>query len=118
MASTVVDAINTVFSQSDVQRCIIHRIRYSTKFVTTKNLKPFAMAFKKIYKATNQDEAWENLLEFEFSWRKRYPACVKSWKDNWNELTSFLAYPVELRKLIYTTNAIEGFQKQNCVPFR
>jgi len=107
-----VDAITTVFPHTDVQRCIIHQIRSSTKFVTSKDVKPFVRDLKKVYKAANQDEAWENLLEFETAWSKRYPACVKSWKDNWNELTSFFAYPVELRKLIYTTNAIEGFNRQ------
>lgn len=107
-----VDAINAVFPQTDVQRCIIHQIRSSTKYVTTKDMKPFVRDLKNVYKAANQDEAWENLLEFEATWGKRYPACIKSWKDNWNELTSFFAYPVELRKLIYTTNAIEGFNRQ------
>lgn len=107
-----VDAITTVFPQTDVQRCIIHQIRSSTKYVTTKDMKPFVSDLKKVYKAANQDEAWENLLEFETTWGKRYPACIKSWKDNWNELTSFFAYPVEFRKLIYTTNAIEGFNRQ------
>lgn len=107
-----VDAITTVFPQTDVQRCIIHQIRSSTKFVTTKDIKPFMRDLKTIYKAANQEEAYENLLGFENAWGKRYPACVKSWKDNWNELTSFFAYPVELRKLIYTTNAIEGFNRQ------
>lgn len=106
------DAITTVFPKTDVQRCIIHQIRTSTKYVTTKDIKPFMRDLKTIYKAPNQDEAWENLLKFEESWGKRYPVCIKSWKDNWNELTSFFAYPVELRKLIYTTNAIEGFNRQ------
>jgi len=67
---------------------------------------------KPVYKASTQDEAWESLLAFEQAWGRKYPACIKSWKDNWNELTSFFSYPVELRKLIYTTNAIEGFNRQ------
>lgn len=107
-----VDAITTVFPQTDVQRCIIHQIRASTKFVTTKDMKPFIRDLKKIYKAPNQEAAWESLMDLEATWGKNYPACVKSWKENWNELTSFFAYPVELRKLIYTTNAIEGFNRQ------
>lgn len=65
-----------------------------------------------VYKANTQEEAWENLLTFEGIWGTRYPASIKSWKDNWNELTSFFNYPVELRRLIYTTNAIEGFNRQ------
>lgn len=107
-----VDAITTVFPQTDVQRCIIHQIRTSTRYVATKDIKPFMRDLKTICRAPNQDEAWENLMKFEESWGKRYPVCVKSWKDNWNDLTSFFAYPVELRKLIYTTNAIEGFNRQ------
>lgn len=107
-----VDAITTVFPHTDVQRCIIHQIRASTKFITTKDMKPFMRDLKKIYKAPNQETAWESLIELEASWGKNYPACIKSWKENWNELTSFFAYPVELRKLIYTTNAIEGFNRQ------
>jgi len=65
-----------------------------------------------VYKAPTQDEAWESLLAFEQTWGRKYPACIKSWKDSWNELTSFFSYPVELRKLIYTTNSIEGFNRQ------
>lgn len=107
-----VDAIAAVFPQTDVQRCIIHQIRASTKFVTTKDMKPFMRDLKKIYKAPSQETAWESLMELEDAWGKSYPACIKSWKENWNELTSFFAYPVELRKLIYTTNAIEGFNRQ------
>jgi len=106
------DAIGSVFPQTDVQRCIIHQIRSSTRFVVTKDLKPFMRDLKPVYKASTQDEAWESLLAFEQAWGRKYPACIKSWKDNWNELTSFFSYPVELRKLIYTTNAIEGFNRQ------
>ena len=107
-----VEAIAAVFPQTDVQRCIIHQIRSSTRFVASKDIKAFVRDLKKIYKAPNQEEAWENLLELEDTWGKKYPACIKSWKDNWNELTSFFAYPTDLRKLIYTTNAIEGFNRQ------
>lgn len=106
------DAIGSVFPQADVQRCIIHQIRSSTRFVVTKDLKPFMRDLKPVYKASTQDEAWESLLALEQAWGRKYPACIKSWKDNWNELTSFFSYPVELRKLIYTTNAIEGFNRQ------
>ena len=106
------DAIAAVFPQTDVQRCIIHQIRSSTKFVASKDIKQFMPDLKKIYKAANQEEAFGNLAEFEQKWGKKYPACVKSWKENWNELTSYFAYPVELRKLIYTTNTIEGFNRQ------
>lgn len=106
------EAIAAVFPQTDVQRCIIHQIRSSTKYVASKDMKPFVRDLKRIYNAPNQDEAWDNLIGLEESWGRKYPACIRSWKDSWNELTSFFAYPAELRKLIYTTNAIEGFNRQ------
>lgn len=106
------EAIHAAFPDTDIQRCIIHQIRSSSKFVVTKDIKAFMKDLKKVYKANSQDEAWENLLAFEAEWGSKYPASVKSWKENWNELTAFFQYPVELRKLIYTTNAIEGFNRQ------
>lgn len=106
------EAIGAVFPQTDIQRCIIHQIRYSTKLVVSKDIKKFVSDLKKVYKANTQEEAWENLLTFESIWGTKYPASIRSWKDNWNELTSFFNYPVELRRLIYTTNAIEGFNRQ------
>lgn len=107
-----VEAIAAVFPQTDVQRCIIHQIRSSTKYVASKDIKAFVRDLKKIYKAPNQEKAWDSLTELENAWGNKYPACIKSWKENWNELTSFFAYPPNLRKLIYTTNAIEGFNRQ------
>ena len=106
------DAIGAVYPQTDVQRCIIHQIRSSTRFVVSKDMKSFVSDLKKIYKANTQDEAWEQLDTFDSKWGKKYPAAVKSWRDNWNELTSFFQYPYEMRSLIYTTNAIEGFNRQ------
>lgn len=107
-----VEAIAAVFPQTDVQRCIIHQIRSSTKYVASKDIKAFVRDLKKIYKAPKQEKAWDSLVELENAWGNKYPACIKSWKENWNELTSFFAYPSNLRKLIYTTNAIEGFNRQ------
>ena len=106
------DAIATVYPQTDVQRCIIHQIRSSTRFVVSKDIREFVADLKKIYKANTQDEAWEQLDAFDSKWGRKYSAAVKSWRDNWNELTTFFQYPYEIRKLIYTTNAIEGFNRQ------
>lgn len=106
------EAIGAVFPNTDVQRCIIHQIRSSSKFVVSKDMKRFMPDLKKVYRAVSQDEAWENLLEFEEAWGRKYPGAVKSWKDNWNDLTSYFNYPMELRRLIYTTNTIEGFNRQ------
>lgn len=106
------EAIEAVFPQTDVQRCIIHQIRSSTRFVTYKDLKAFSRDLRPVYRANTQDEAWGKLLEFEKAWGAKYPSAVKSWKDNWNELTTYFRYPPELRRLIYTTNTIEGFNRQ------
>ena len=75
-------------------------------------MKSFVSDLKKIYRANTQDEAWEQLEAFDSKWGKKYPAAVKSWRDSWNELISFFQYPYEMRSLIYTTNAIEGFNRQ------
>ena len=106
------DAIATVYPQTDIQRCIIHQIRSSTRFVVSKDMKSFISDLKKIYKANTQEDSWEQLDAFDSKWGKKYPAAVKSWRDSWNELTSFFQYPYEMRSLIYTTNAIEGFNRQ------
>lgn len=106
------EAIGAVFPNTDVQRCIIHQIRSSAKFVVSKDIRKFVSDLKKVYKAVSQDEAWENLLEFEEAWGRKYPGAVKSWKDNWNDLTTYFNYPAELRRIIYTTNTIEGFNRQ------
>lgn len=106
------DAIRAVYPQTDIQRCIIHQIRSSTKFVASKDMKRFMSDLKKIYKANTQDEAFEELQNFDNLWGKKYPTCIKSWKENWNELTTFFNYPVEIRKIIYTTNMIENFNRQ------
>ena len=75
-------------------------------------MKSFVSDLKKIYKPNTQEEAWEQLDEFDSKWGKKYPATVRSWRDSWNELTSFFQYPYEMRSLIHTTNAIEGFNRQ------
>ena len=106
------DAIATVYPQTDIQRCIIHQIRSSTRFVVSKDMKSFVSDLKKVYRANTQEDAWEQLDAFDSKWGKKYPAAVKSWRDSWNELTSFFQYPYEMRSLIYTTNAIEGFNRQ------
>ena len=75
-------------------------------------MKEFTKDLKTIYKAISLDQAETNLLQFEEKWGKKYQAAVKSWRDNWEELTTYFKYPEEVRKLIYTTNAIENFNRQ------
>ena len=108
----MMEAIRAVYPQSRLQRCIVHQIRSSTRFVSWKDVKQVAADLKKIYTSVTLDEAEENLLRFSEKWRKQYPSCVKSWEDNWEVLSTFYEYPPEVRKIIYTTNIIEGLNRQ------
>ena len=107
-----VEAIGAVYPRSQVQRCIVHQIRSSTRFVSYKDIKPLMADLKRVYTAVTEDEHLENLMTFKEKWGKQYPSCVKSWEDNWDILSTFFAYPPEIRKIIYTTNIIEGLNRQ------
>jgi putative transposase len=102
------DAIETVFPKADIQLCIVHMVRNSLKFVPWKERKAVATDLRKIYQALTADEAQAHLEEFAVRWDARYPTIAKSWRTNWSRLTPFFAYPAEIRKIIYTTNAIES----------
>ena len=108
----MMEAIRAVYPQSRLQRCIVHQIRSSTRFVSWKDIKQVVADLKKIYTSVTLDEAEENLLQFSEKWRKQYPSCVKSWEENWEVLSTFYEYPPEVRKIIYTTNIIEGLNRQ------
>lgn len=107
-----VEAINTAFPKTEVQRCIIHQIRSSSRYVSYKDIKQFTADLKPVYRAPTEEIALVALDEFEAKWGKKYPLGVKSWRMNWNELSTMFKYPPEIRKLIYTTNAIENFNRQ------
>ncbi|MCL2257515.1 MAG: IS256 family transposase [Candidatus Bathyarchaeota archaeon] len=104
-------AINTVFPQTRQQLCIIHQIRNSTKHVSYKDLKPVMADLKLIYNANNAENAEFQLELFGEKWNAKYPQIYKSWRANWADLTEYFQYPDELRRLIYTTNAVEGFHR-------
>ena len=106
------EAINAAFPKSQIQRCIIHQIRSSTRYVSYKDIKAVMADLKKVYQAINEDEAMNALREFKEKWAKTYPSCVRSWEENWDILSTFFAYPAEVRKIIYTTNIIEGLNRQ------
>jgi len=106
------DAIHTSFPKTEIQRCIVHQIRNSTKYLSYKDLKQFTQDLKPIYKAASEQQALEELNEFEKKWGSKYPGAIKSWRNNWDELATFFKYPAEIRKIIYTTNAIENFNRQ------
>ncbi|WP_188128148.1 IS256 family transposase, partial [Propionispora hippei] len=100
------------FPTTEVQRCIIHQIRSSTRYVSYKDVKQFTADLKPVYKASTEETALSALDEFEAKWGGKYPLAVKSWRVNWNELSTMFKYSPEIRKLIYTTNAIENFNRQ------
>lgn len=106
------DAIHAVFPKAEIQRCIVHQIRYSTKFISYKDLKPFMADLKLVYKADTEDLALSALDDLEAEWGKKYPASIASWRNNWSQLSTYFKYPSEIRKLIYTTNSIENFNRQ------
>ena len=106
------EAISSVYPKAQIQRCIIHQIRSSTKFVSYKDIKKLMSDLKAVYQAINEEEALNNLMKFKETWGKTYPSCVKSWEENWDILSTFFAYPAEVRKIIYTTNIIEGLNRQ------
>lgn len=106
------EAIGAVYPYAGIQRCIIHQIRSSCKYVSYKHIKEFTADLKLVYGALNEEAALEKLVEFKEKWKKDYPSAVKSWEENWDILSTFFAYPVEIRKIIYTTNIIEGLHRQ------
>jgi len=106
------ESIAAVYPQAHIQRCIIHQIRSSTRYVSYKDIKTLMTDLKLVYRAVTEEEAYENLMTFKEKWGKQYPSCVKSWEENWDILSTFYAYPPEVRKIIYTTNIIEGLNRQ------
>lgn len=106
------EAIAAAYPRTEIQRCIIHQIRSSTRYVSYKDVKAFTAALKPIYKAPTEELALEALDELESAWGGKYPASIKSWRDHWDELATMFKYPEQIRRIIYTTNAIENFNRQ------
>ena len=106
------EAIEVIYPQTDVQLCIVHQIRNSLKYVPWTDEREVIRDMKEIYKAPNLEQAEGALLDFEQKWQKKYPAMVKSWKMNWEGLSTFYNHPLVVRKIMYTTNSIEGFNRQ------
>lgn len=105
-------AIESVYPKTEIQKCVIHQIRNSTKFVSYRDIKELMKDLKTVYKASTEELALSNLDIFEEKWGKKYPMCVNSWRNNWAELATYFKYPEGIRKLIYTTNSIENFNRQ------
>ena len=105
-------AIEAVFPKTEIQNCIIHQLRNSSKYVSYKDLKPLMADLKAVYAAVDEQTALDALDAFAVSWDKKYPKISQSWRENWPNLSTNFKYPQEVRRLIYTTNAIEGFNRQ------
>jgi transposase-like protein len=106
------EAISAVFPDTEIQKCVIHQIRNSTRFVSYKEVKPLMADLKRVYTAPSEETALSELEQFDAVWGKKYSKIAISWRKNWAELSTYFKYPEEVRKLIYTTNAIEGFNRQ------
>ncbi|MHB9943715.1 IS256 family transposase [Clostridium sporogenes] len=106
------EAIKAIYPHTEIQRCIIHQIRNSSKYVSYKDLKEFNADLKLVYTATTEEAALAELERFEQKWGDKYLIAIRSWKNNWDELATFFKYPQEIRKIIYTTNAMESYNRQ------
>ena len=106
------EAIGSIFPKTEVQSCIVHQIRNTIKYVVSKDVKAVIADVKLIYRAINKELAEEHLNALEEKWGKKYPIVIKSWRNNWHKLSTFFKYAADIRRLIYTTNTIEGFHRQ------
>lgn len=96
------------FPKKEYQRCIVHQIRNSLKYVPYTDKKELAKDLKTVYQASTEEIAYTNLLELDEKWKNRYPGAIQSWIDNWEVLSVFFKFSAEIRKIMYTTNAIES----------
>lgn len=106
------EAISEVFPKTEIQLCVVHQIRNSLKYIISKEQKAFMADLKLVYRASSKEMAEHHLLELGEKWQKKYPAVIKSWNNNWEALSQYFKYPEELRRIIYTTNIVEGFHRQ------
>jgi transposase-like protein len=105
-------AIEAVFPETEIQQCIIHQIRNSTKYVSYKDIKALMADLKLVYQAPTEEIALQNLEDFGEKWNSKYPKIYKSWSERWATLATYFKYPEEVRRLVYTTNTVEGFNRQ------
>ncbi len=106
------EAIQSIYPKTEVQSCIVHQIRNSLKYVASKEQKVFMKDLKKVYRANSKELAETELLLLEENWGKKYPVVIESWQRNWDKLSTYFQYTEPVRKLIYTTNPIEGYHRQ------
>jgi transposase-like protein len=106
------EAILAVFPKTEIQRCIIHQIRNSLKYISWKDHKAFVADLKAIYQAPTREAAEANLRKLHEKWGSQYAVAVRSWENHWEDLATFFDYPAEIRRMIYTTNTVEGYNRQ------
>lgn len=106
------EAIGSIYPKTEVQSCIVHQVRNTIKYVASKDTKAVIADVKLIYRAVNKELAEEQLDALEKKWGAKYPIVIKSWRTNWHKLSTFFKYAADIRRLIYTTNTIEGFHRQ------
>jgi putative transposase len=106
------EAIRTIYPNTEVQTCVVHQIRNSLKYVASKDQKIFISELKPVYRADNESQALDELAKLKEKWNKKYPMVIGSWENNWPKLSTYFKYPADIRRLIYTTNTIEGYHRQ------
>jgi putative transposase len=106
------EAVLAVFPKTDIQRCIIHQIRNSLKYISWKDKKAFIVDLKAIYQAPTREAAEGNLRKLKEIWNGQYAVAIRSWDNNWEDLATFFDYPASIRRMIYTTNTVEGYNRQ------
>jgi transposase-like protein len=106
------EAIESIYPQTEVQLCVVHQVRNSRKYLAWKDTKPFCRDMQSIYRASTKDQAERQLDLLETTWGAKYPKVIESWRKNWDRLSSYFRYNREIRRIIYTTNIIEGFHRQ------
>jgi transposase-like protein len=106
------EAVLAVFPQTQIQLCVIHQIRNSLKYITWTDRKAFMLDLKEVYQAATRESAEAHLRQLGEKWGDKYAVAIRSWQNNWEDLATFFAYPAEIRRLIYTTNAVEGYHRQ------
>jgi putative transposase len=106
------EAVEAIFPRTIIQKCIVHQIRNSIKYLSSNDYKPFLADLKKVYQAPTLEAATSAFEALDKKWGAQYPIIIRSWRKNWNELTTYFNFPAEIRRLIYTTNTVEGYNRQ------
>lgn len=106
------EAVEAIFPKTEVQLCVVHQIRNSHKYLSYKDVKPFIKDLQGVYKAPTQEQAERQLDILEKNWGERYPKVIESWRRNWPRLCNYFHYSKDIRRIMYTTNIIEGFHRQ------